>query len=127
MPEPILISDISPERLARWKRRYPVHWHEILQVFHDDALIRRGGADWEFRRKACDRVLRLCIELYDMACPTDKHKQDLRRRFRLLLREYPSIDLFNRGFQQRLSEHEGWVAQGMEEPDPDEIEGGCDA
>lgn len=126
MPEPIIVADISPERLEKWKRRCPLHWRAILQSFDNDAVIRRGGADLEFRRKALDRVLRLFIALYDVAC-AEKHRPGMRRSFRFLLREYPIIGLLNPSFQQRLSEHDGWVRLGMDDPDPDEIEGGCDA
>jgi hypothetical protein len=75
-------------------------------------------------RKACLRTLDLLIFLYDLGCPTEQHRQKMRRGFRELVREFPFINEMYSGVRQRLGEHEGWVEQGMDEPDPDEIEGG---
>jgi hypothetical protein len=125
MNEPIIVSNISPERLAKWKRRYPIHWDTVVRVFDDGAVIQRGGASPEFVREACYRIWDLFLSMYDLACPTERDKQRMRRRFRQLLAERPQIDWMFPHFRQRLDEHAMFVKHGMEELDPDER--GCDA
>ena len=125
MPEPIIY--ISPERLAKWKRRYPIHWQSYLEMLEADAIIQRGGASPEFIRKACYRTWELFLSMYDLACRTEKDRQNMRRRFRQLLAECPQTDRYFPHFRQRLNEHDQWVKYGMDELDPDEIEGGCNA
>jgi hypothetical protein len=121
MNEPIIY--IEPARLARWKRTHPIHWKRIIEAMEDEAIIRRGDASPEFVRKAFYRTLELFLNMYDLACRTEKDRQGMRRRFRQLLFEWPEIDSYFPHFRQRLGEHENWVARGMEEPDPDEV---CD-
>jgi len=123
MNEPIIVSNIDPERMARWKRRYPVHWQQFLRILDDEAVFRRGGADPEFLWEACDRCMRLFISMYDLACPTERDRAKLRRRFRLMLGEHPCIEKLWPIFRWRLDEHERWVQSGIEELDEDEIAG----
>jgi hypothetical protein len=125
MSEPIIY--IEPERLEKWKRRYPIHWKPFLRMLEDHAIIQRGGADPEFRRKACYRTLDLFLSMYDLGCRTEKHRQKMRRQFREMLAAYPQTDEFYPHFRQRLNEHADWVKHGFDDPDPDEIEGECDA
>src|SRR6516162_9695789 len=107
MDKPIIY--IEPERLARWKRRYPIHWRTAIEAMEDDVIIQRGGATPEFIEKACLRTWKLLLEMYDMACPTERHRQKMRRSFRLLLAEFPVIETMFPHFRQRLNEHDQWV------------------
>jgi len=122
MDEPIIY--ISPERLAKWKRRYPIHWREILEMLEADAIIKRGGGHPRFIVMSCYRTWALMLGMYDMASPTERDRQSWRRSFRLLLAEYPFIDEMFPAFRWRLNEHDQWVKYGMDELDPDER--GCD-
>jgi hypothetical protein len=122
MPEPIIY--IEPERLARWKRRYPIHWKHCIEAMKDGVVIERGEADPAFVHKACLRAWELLLSMYDLACPTERHRQKMRRGFRLMLAEFPQIDAMFPHFRQRLNEHDQWVKFGMDELDPDEIERG---
>ena len=124
MDDPILY--LEPERLQRLQRRYPIHWREILDMLEADAIIKRGGATPRFRLMACYRTWELMLGMYDMASPTERHRQDWRRRFRLLLAEHPRLEEWFPAFRRRLNEHDQWVKHGMDELDPDEIERGCD-
>jgi hypothetical protein len=126
MSQPIIVVNISPERLAKWKRRYPIHWRWILDMLEADEIIQRGGAHPRFTLLACYRTWELMLSMYDLACPTERDRQDWRRRFRLLLAEHPILEKVFPAFRWRLNEHDNWVKYGMDELDPDEIEGGCD-
>jgi hypothetical protein len=119
----IFVSNIDPERIAHWKRRYPIHWQEFLRIFDDEAVVKRGDADAKFLRQACERCVRLFITMYDLACPTERDRQKMRRRFRLMLAEHPLIEELWPVFRWRLDEHERWVQSGIEELDEDEIAG----
>ena len=121
MDEPIIY--IEPERLARWKRRYPIHWHQILDMLEADAIIKRGGAHPRFIRLTCYRTWELFLSMYDLATP-EKDKPKMRRRFRQLLAECPQTDRYFPHFRQRLNEHKMFVKHGLEPLDPDEMEGG---
>jgi len=122
MNEPIIY--VEPERLAKWKRKFPIHWRTAIEAMKDDVVIQRGDADPAFVRKACLRTWGLMLSMYDLACPTERHRQKMRRGFRRLLAEFPFIDTMFPDFRQRLNEHDQWVKFGMDELDPDEIEGG---
>jgi hypothetical protein len=121
-----LLIHIPPERLARWKKRYPIHWREMIDMLEADLIIQRGGAPPRFIVQACYRTWELFLGMYDLATP-EKDKPKTRWRFRQLLAEYPQTDKYFPHFRQRLGEHAMFVKHGMEELDPDEIEGGCDA
>ena len=120
--EPII--HITPEKLARWKRKYPIHWQPFLELLEADAIIKRGDASPEFVRKACYRTWKLFLSMYDLACRTEKDRQGMRRRFRQLLAECPQTDRYFPHFRQRLNEHKMFVKHGLEPLDPDEMEGG---
>jgi len=122
MDEPIIY--ISPERLAKWKRRYPIHWRWILDMLEADEIIRRGGAHPRFIVLACYRTWELMLGLYDLASPTEHIRQGWRRSFRQLLAECPQTDRYFPHFRQRLNEHKMFVKHGLEPLDPDEMEGG---
>jgi hypothetical protein len=124
MSEPII--HIDPDKLERLKRRFPIHWKYYPETIEALAIVKRGGADPEFVRKACYRTWDGLLSMYDLACPTEKDRQRMRRRFREMLAEYPQIDKLYPHFRRRLMEHEGWVKYGFDDPDPDEIGGGCD-
>jgi hypothetical protein len=121
MPEPIIVADIEPERIARWKRRDPIHYQDLVHDLDNLAIIERGGASHEFIRNCCDHAVQTLVCMYEAACPTNK--QRLRRRFRLLLAEYPRIEVLWPVLRWRLNEHDRWVQFGMEELDEDEVEG----
>jgi hypothetical protein len=123
MERPILY--IEPERLARWKRTYPIHWREVIRLLEMDAIIKRGDATPEFIREGVERVSRLLVSMFDLACPTEERRQKMRRSFRQLLAEFPISEEINPSIRQRLNEHEMFVRHGLEPLDPDEIEGGC--
>ena len=125
MPDPIIY--FSPDQLARFKRRYPIHWREILDMIEADAIIQRGGAHPRFTLLACYRIWELMLGLYDMASPTEQHRQDWRRSFREMLAEQPSLERMFPAFRWRLNEHDNWVKHGFDELDPDEIERGSHA
>jgi hypothetical protein len=122
MDDPIIY--IEPERLAKWKRRYPIHWRWILDMLEADEIIQRGGAHPGFIRLACYRTWELFLSMYDLACRTEKDRQGMRRRFRQLLAECPQTDRYFPHFRQRLNEHKMFVKHGLEPLDPDEMEGG---
>ena len=123
MSEPIIY--VSPEKLARWKRKFPIHWQRGLKVIGDNAIIRSGKASPAFVHEACLRAWDTLLSMYDLACPTERHRQKMRRGFRLMLAEFPIIETLYPHFRQRLGEHDMFVKQGLEPLDPDEIEGGC--
>jgi hypothetical protein len=122
MPE--LLISISPERLARWKRRYPIHWREMIEMLEADEIIKRGAAHPRFTRLACYRTWELMLSMYDLASPTERHRQSWRRSFREMLAEHPIIEEMFPAFRWRLNEHDQWVKHGFDTLDPDEIEGG---
>jgi hypothetical protein len=118
MPDPII--HFSPEQLARFKRRYPIHWREILDMIEAEAIINSGGAHPRFTRLACYRLWELMLGLYDLASPTERHRQGLRRSFREMLAEDPNLEKMFPAFRWRLNEHDQWVKHGFDELDPDE-------
>src|SRR5262249_23630424 len=93
--EPLMddpITYIEPQRLRRLQRRYPIHWRWILDMIEADEIIQRGGAHPRFTLLACYRTWELMLSLYDLASPTERDRQDWRRRFRLLLAEHPILE-----------------------------------
>ena len=122
MDDPIIY--FSPDQLARFKKRYPIHWREILNMIEADAIIKRGAAHPRFTVLACYRLWEMMLGLYDMASPTERHKQGLRRHFREMLAEDPNLEKMFPAFRWRLNEHDQWVKHGFDELDPDEIERG---
>jgi hypothetical protein len=112
----------SPDQLARFKRRYPIHWREILNMIEADAMIRRGGAHPRFVVLASYRLWELMLGIYDMASPTERHRQGWRKSFREMLADNPSLERMFPAFRWRLEEHDGWVKYGMDDLDPDERE-----
>ena len=63
MPDPIIY--FSPDQLAAFKRRYPIHWREILNMIEADAIIKRGGAHPRFVVLASYRMWELMLGIYD--------------------------------------------------------------
>ena len=122
MPDPIIY--FSPDQLARFKRRYPIHWREILNMIEADAIIQRGGAHPKFVVMSCYRIWELMLGIYDMASPTERHRQGWRRSFREMLAKDPNLEKMFPAFRWRLQEHDGWVKYGFDELDPDEREHG---
>src|SRR6516165_957059 len=116
----LLLNQIPPERLAKWKKRYPIHWREIVEVLAAGEIIQRGGADPKFRMLSAYQTWELMLELYDMASPTEQLRQGWRRKFRELLAEHPLVEDWFPAFRWRLNEHDQWVKHGMDELDPDE-------
>jgi len=116
------IIGIPPERLEHWKKRYPVHWREILEILVADEIFQRGGANPKLSLLACYRTWDLMLSLYDLASPTERIKQVWRRKLRELLAEHPNIEEMYPAFRWRLNEHDQWVKYGMDELDPDEKE-----
>ena len=114
------ITQIPHERLAKWKKRYPIHWREILEMLIADEVLQRGGADPKLSLLACYETWELMLGIYDLASPTERIKQVWRRKFRELLAEHPCIDEMFPAFRWRLNEHERWVKQGLDALDPDE-------
>src|SRR5947207_13649329 len=86
------LTYIPPERLARLQRRYPIHWHEILDMLEADVIIIRGCAHPRFIVLACYPTWEPMLGLYDLAIPTETMKQGWRRRFRLVLPEDTRIE-----------------------------------
>ena len=134
MDEPIiteaiddLLTHIPPEHLARWKKRYPIHWRDILEVLIDGEIIQRHGANPKHRLLACYRTWDLMLSMYDLASPTERVKQGWRRSIRELLAEHPIVEDVYPSFRWRLNEHDHLVRSGMEDGDPDEIERGRNA
>ena len=116
---------ISPERLALWKKNCPLHYRELIELLEIQAAHKDCRLTPEELYQACSRTLSLLIYMFDLCCRTERARQRMRKSFRELVAN-PITNAINRGLQQRLGEHAGWVRQGIEEPDPDEIEGGCD-
>jgi hypothetical protein len=125
MPDPII--HFSPEQLARFKKRYPIHWREMLNMIEAEAIINSGGAHPRFTVLACYRLWEMMLGMYDMASPTERHKQGWRRQFREMLAEDPNLEKMFPAFRWRLNEHDQWVKYGFDELDPDEIERGSHA
>jgi len=96
----------SPEQLASFKRRYPIHWREILDMIEADAIIKRGAAHPRFTRMSVYRMWELMLSMYDLASPTERHRQSWRRSFREMLAEDPRIEEMFPAFRWRLNEHD---------------------
>jgi hypothetical protein len=121
------ITYLPPEHVARLQRRYPIHWREILDAMEADVIIQRGGGHPRFIVLSCYRTWELMLGMYDLACPTEQHRQRWRRSFRELLAQHPIVDEMFPAFRWRLNEHDMFVKHGMDELDPDEIKRGYDA
>jgi hypothetical protein len=121
MTEPILVSNIPPELIERWKRGSPDYYQDLIHGYELWAVIRRGGASAEFVRKACDHNIDTLICMYDTSSLANQAR--LRRSFRLMLREYPLIEELWPILRWRLNEHDNWVKHGLDELDPDEAAG----
>ena len=122
MERPIVY--IEPERLAKWKKVCPLQYRRLIELLQMQVAHNERGLSPEELREGCARSLSLLVYMFDLCCRTEKKRQQMRKGFRELVRN-PITNAINPGLQQRLDEHSGWVRLGMEEPDPDEIEGGC--
>src|SRR5262245_45742136 len=118
----IIVPHINPRQLAKWKRRFPLHYDYVVQAFADDAQHRRGRRDLDFVLACNKRAISALVEIYDIYCLNEAERKRIRDSFRKIMARHdgrlaPYYDELHRAMRSRLREHKIMVRWGLDAPD----------
>jgi hypothetical protein len=113
---------MHPHELTKYQRRFPLHYHYVVQALADDREWKRGRRDLDFVIASNKRVIKALVEIYDLCCLDEAERKRIRETFRKLTarqggRLAPYYDELHRTMRSRLREHKLMVRCGLDRPD----------
>ena len=118
----IILPLIPPRQLAKWRRRFPLHYDFVVQAFADDAQHKRGRCDLDFVLASNERAITGLVQIYDLCCLNEAERKRIRDSFRKIMARHdgrlaPYYRELHAAIRSRLREHKLMVRWGLGPPD----------